>query len=299
MLAPIDKLNSRVNDIIQIVVTTACTLECSNCTQLLPFRRDYRHMSVDCFRLAVESLADWPGVIGIFGGNPCNHPKFPELMGILCEVIPDQRRRGLWSNDLLMHGELCAKVFFPDGRFNLNAHGIQTAAVKFKSFLPGKIIPGSEKGQASHAAILANFSDYGMMYDEWERAREACDINQKWSAAIVERAGRPFAYFCEVAAAIDGVRNENHGIPAVPGWWKETMDNAGFQEQVSKCCDRGCGVPLKIAGHMDNENTYDISSSWTPELQFTRGHRVAEVVTHHDIPGHVKENTDYMGVRNK
>lgn len=257
-------------------------------------------MSIECFRAAVESLRDWPGVIGIFGGNPCNHPKFPELCAILAEVIPDQPRRGLWSNDLLGHGDIAAKTFFPNGRFNLNAHGIQAAGAKLKSYLPGKLIPGSDSRQASHAAILADRRDFNLSDEDWIAAREACDINQKWSAAIVERFetgaahGMPFAYFCEVAAAMDGVRGENHGIPATPGWWRETMANEGFQGQVRQCCDRGCGVPLKMAGHMDNANTYDISPSWTKELQFTRGHRVAEVVTHSTMPGTVKENTDYM-----
>lgn len=300
MLAPIDKLRTRVNDIIQIVVTTACTLQCSNCTQLLPFRRDYRHMSLECFRLAVESLKDWPGVIGIFGGNPCNHPDFPQLCEILSDIIPDQRRRGLWSNDLLKYGDIAAKTFYPSGRFNLNAHGVTVAAEEIKLKLPGRLIPGSDARQAEHAAILADYHDFNLSPAEWEAARESCDINQKWSAAIVERfvseenAGRPFAYFCEVAAAIDGVRGENHGIPAVPGWWQETMANEGFQRQVSQCCDRGCGVPLKIQGHRDNEKVYDISPSWESELP---GQKQVAIQSHTEVPGTVKETTDYLRFR--
>ncbi len=203
----------------------------------------------------------------------------------------------------LAHGAIAEKTFYPHGRFNLNAHGIYGAGLKFKSFLPGKLIPGSDARQASHAAILADYRDFNLSEAEWIAKREACDINQKWSAAIVERFetgaahGMPFAYFCEVAASIDGVRGENHGIPATPGWWRETMANEGFQGQVRQCCDRGCGVPLKIAGHMDNENVYDISPSWAPQLEYARGHRVKDVSVHSTIPGTVKENTDYMGVR--
>ncbi|HXI98771.1 MAG TPA: radical SAM protein, partial [Gemmatimonadaceae bacterium] len=122
MLAPIDKLERGGNRIIQIEVTRICTLNCSNCTRLLPFRRDEKHMGVDVFREAVRSLADWPGVIGIFGGNPPCHPRFGDLMAILVEEIPDQRHRGLWANDLLKHGELVRDVFYPHGMFNLNAH---------------------------------------------------------------------------------------------------------------------------------------------------------------------------------
>lgn len=295
MLAPIDKLKSRVNDIIQIVVTTACTLQCSNCTQLLPFRKDYTHMSLECFREAVESLREWPGVIGIFGGNPCNHPKFPELCAILCEVIPEQHRRGLWSNDLLKHGEVARDTFYPRGRFNLNAHGIATAAVKMDIFLPSRLIPGSDRRHAEHAAILADYRDFGMTESQWIEAREKCDINQKWSGAIVERAGKPFAYFCEVAAAMDGVLNLNHGIPALPGWWKHDMEAMGFQDQVRKCCDKGCGVPLKMKGHADDAEVYDVSRTWAEAIGEPRGK--VGVNVHESLPGVVKENTDYMGAR--
>lgn len=294
MLAPIDKLNSRVNDIIQIVITTACTLRCSNCTQLLPFRQDYRHMSLDCFRLAVESLIEWPGVIGIFGGNPCNHPKFPEICEILCEVVPDQRRRGLWSNDLLGHGEIAKKTFFPDGRFNLNAHAIKGAAAGIMEHLPGKIIQNSMYQQAEHAAILTNYRDLGITPAEWATRREGCDINQKWSAAIVERDHLPYAYFCEVAAALDGVRGLNSGIPAVTGWWRRSIETEGFQNQIRTCCDAGCGVPLKFKGHQDNAETYDITPSWAEILP---QQKQVTVECHTTIPGTVKETTDYMKAR--
>lgn len=257
-------------------------------------------MSLECFRAAVESLVDWPGVIGIFGGNPCNHPKFPELCKILCEVIPDQPRRGLWSNDLLGHGEIARQTFFPSGRFNLNAHGIQAAATEIKLKLPGRLIPGSDVRQAEHAAILTSYQDLNLSQAEWDQAREACDINQKWSGAIVERfepgeeRGKPYAYFCEVAAALDGVRGQNHGILATPDWWRHGMEAMGFQNQIRNCCDAGCGVPLKFKGHADNEETYDVTPSWAVML---REQNQVKVRTHDHIPGTVAENTDYMQTR--
>jgi hypothetical protein len=295
MLAPIDKLKSKVNDIIQIIVTTACTLQCSNCTQLLPFRKDARHMSVECFREAVRSLNDWPGVIGIFGGNPCNHPKFPELCKILQEEIPDQWHRGLWSNDLRQHGEIARETFYPHGRFNLNAHGVKDAAFKIKNYLPGKIIVESEMKQAEHSTILANYRDLDVPEEDWRERRERCDINQKWSGAIAEREGKPYAYFCEVAAALDGIRATNHGIPATPGWWKLSIAAFEAAGQVSKCCDAGCGVPLRMKGHKDNEEIYDITPSWKEAVE--AGPQPSLIKIHDTIPARVAETTDYMGRR--
>ncbi len=253
-------------------------------------------MNLDCFREAVHSLNDWPGVIGIFGGNPCNHPKFPELCKILQEEIPDQRHRGLWSNDLLGHGAIARETFYPNGRFNLNAHGIAPAAQKIKEFLPGRIIAKSETEHAVHAAILGHYQEFGVTETQWDAARENCDINQKWSGAIAERGGEPFAYFCEVAAALDGVRGTNNGMRVFPGWWRQTIDGTAYQTQIKKCCNAGCAVPLRMKGHRDNEDTYDITPSWAAKLP-ERPRGPVKVQIHNEFPGSVAENTDYMLLR--
>lgn len=292
MLAPVDKIRNGGNDIIQIVVTRSCSIfTCSNCTQLLPFRKDVLHMSVDCFREAVRSLDGWPGVRAIFGGNPCNHPEFDKLCGILAEEVPDQRKRGLWTNDLLRHGAVAKETFWPHGRFNLNVHANSKAADAMREWLPGIPIYG-ESGAIHHAGMMLDRKDYNLSEGEWVSLRERCDINQKWSSGIYQGAdGRPYAYFCEVAGSLSGVRGENNGILATPGWWQKPMSE--FADQVRTCCDRGCGVPLKGRGHQDSEDTYDISPSWV-ELTTDRIGKAA-VQCHDERPAMVHENTDYIG----
>lgn len=293
MIAPTEK----ANDTIQIVISRSCDLYwCSNCTQLLPFRRDPVHMDPDVFRLALRSLAGWPGIRGIFGGNPCMHPQFPDLMRILCEEVPAQRQRGIWTNDLRAHGPLIREVFFPHGRFNLNAHANPQAAAGMDQYLPGKVIPTSRARASWHAPILLDWADLGLTPNEWIEAREACDINRSWSAAIFERAGAPFAYFCEVAGALDGIRGENHGIPAVPGWWKRSMD--GFGDQVAQCCDRGCGVPLRRLGHLDTDATYDYSTAFVPLIAGKLPSRHLLGVLHQRLEAPATDRpTDYQGLR--
>jgi hypothetical protein len=293
MKAPTEK----ANDTIQIVITRACDLLwCSNCTQLLPFRRDPVHMAPAVFREALRSLAGWPGIRGIFGGNPCLHPAFPALMDILVEEVPDQRQRGIWTNNLLTHGALVREVFYPHGRFNLNAHADRAAAGAIDRWLPGKLIPSSRARASWHAPILLDWRDVGLTAAEWETARETCDINQHWSAAIFERAGAPFAYFCEVAGALDGIRGENHGIPAVPGWWRQPM--AGFGDQVAACCDRGCGVPLRRLGHLDTAATYDYSVTWVPLIAGRLKPPRITGVLHGDLTAPATARpTDYQGLR--
>lgn len=296
MLAPIDKVERPGgNQYMQIEITTACNLMCSNCTRLLPFRKDVKHMTVDCFETAVRSLEGWPGKVCIFGGNPPAHPKFAELMNILVKYVPDQRRRGLWANNLLKHGQLIRDVFYPHGTFNLNAHADERAAAEIDRWLPGKLIESSRSRPAMHGPIAMDRRDYALTDAEWVALREACDINRNWSGIIVERSGKPYGYFCEVASSIDGVRSENHGMPALPGWWRSRMDAPEFENQVRQCCDRGCGVPLKLIGHNDREDTYDISPSWK-EIFGEPKH--VSLAVHDEVSAQKShETTDYMGLR--
>lgn len=294
MLAPLEKLEARKNDIIQIVLTRNCDVfNCSNCTQLLPFRKDAREMSLGCVEEALLSVAGWPGVAAAFGGNPCTHSRFPEVCALWQKHVPDQRRRGLWTNNLLRHGAVARETFHPRGRFNLNAHGNAAAAREMRRWLPGVPVFG-ESGRNHHAAMLLDYRDYGIAEAEWAVMRERCDINQKWSAGIYQGPdGKPYAYFCEVAGSLDGVRGECNGVPAVPGWWRQPMEH--FRRQVGACCDRGCGVPLRGTGHQDADAAYDVSPSWVDLTERRTGRVVVEA--HAARPAQVHESTDYIGHR--
>jgi hypothetical protein len=294
MKTPADKIapgaNPR-NDIIQIIVTNRCDLfTCSNCTQLLPFRADVRFMSVDVFRRALRSLDTWPGVRALFGGNPCSHPNFEELCSIMEEEVPNQAQRGLWTNNLLGKGAVAKRTFWPHGRFNLNVHEVSAAADYMREWLPGVPVLGENKA-SWHSPILMKWSDYGLSYEQWVSQRETCDINQRWSAAIAERRGEAYGYFCEVGAALDGIRGENHGVLAVPGWWKFGMGM--FHEQVRQCCDRGCGVPLRRKGSLDRADNYDVSPSWPTEVPMLSNPAVS-VKVHAEFPEGTEMATDYQ-----
>lgn len=301
MKAPIDKLESGATKIIQIVVTRNCDLFwCSNCTQLLPFRNgkanDPAYMSTEVFYEAVHSLQDWPGIVAMFGGNPCVHPKFEELCRIMEDLIPEQNRRGLWTNNLNGHGEIVRAVFWPDGVFNLNVHTDRRAEEDMRQWLPGINVLGV--GRPSwHSGILLNPKDLGVVGDEWVEKRERCEINQHWSAAVVERNGRAKAYFCEVASALDGVRGLDHGVPVTPGWWRWRMDR--FWPQVAGCCDAGCGVPLATKGHLDADRTYDHTESFDEAVARLRASRRLKLVRHGAMPETTDEVTDYQQQRTK
>jgi hypothetical protein len=292
MLAPIDKIERGGNDILQIEITRKCDLfNCSNCTRLLPFRKDNLEMSLEVFAEAVRSLDGWPGVVALFGGNPCTHSHFADICQILAKHVPPEKR-GLWTNHLRGHGSLCRQVF-AHGRLNLNAHGNAEAYAEMNRWFPGRVIPGTDTKPSWHAAILTSWRDLGLSEAEWVQAREACDINQRWSGIIQQRDSRAVAYFCEVAGSLDGATGERNGLPVYPGWWRERIP--AFASQIRNCCDGGCGVPLRFKGHLDQAGVYDVTRSWLPVAGEPRGD--IEIKVHESRNEVCRETTDYVRLR--
>lgn len=262
-------------EIICIDVTNRCDLQCSNCTRLLANQKRRWDMTLDNWRLALQSLEGYPGVIAMIGGNPCLHPQFEALCDIFVEEIPEQRQRGLWTNNVFKHQEVIARTF---GVYNLNPHGDRRGIESLKKLVT--MVPGIGyyEGQSHHAPLLTAIKDLepdeGRMWDAISR----CDINRNWSASIVQNAqGELRAYFCEVAASFDLARGEDHGKPLSPEWWcvpliygDDTKSVLG--EQVKHFCP-GCGAAARLQGRLDSEDTDDFTASNADIATRTRGKR--------------------------
>jgi hypothetical protein len=160
VLAPIDKVRRKGgNDILQIVITRKCDIfNCSECTQLLPFRKDPLEMSLECVEETLSCLRTWPGVLALFGGNPCMHSRFPEVCRLLEKYVPDQHKRGLWTNNVLKYGEVARSTFWPKGRFNLNVHGNEKAKEAIEKHLPGIKVWGTSP--SVHGSQLLDYRDW-------------------------------------------------------------------------------------------------------------------------------------------
>jgi hypothetical protein len=238
--------------IIDIEVTNACDLACSNCTRLLANQEKLWFISPENFRLALKSLEGYGGIIAMIGGNPCMHPKFKELCAIFAQEIPDRLQRGLWTNNPFKHEQLCQEIF---GTLNLNAHGEKRAQAPLTRMMEhgrgnGKVV-WTYMGNSLHAPLLTAVKDVYRDPDTmWEKISQ-CEINRDWSATIVpDRNGELKAYFCEVAASFDIARGGDNGLPVYPGWWRQDMQP--FAGQVKTFCP-GCGAPAKQKASKDCE----------------------------------------------
>ncbi len=81
-------------DVIQIEITNACVHQCANCTRLVGHAKKPFFMEMDFFKNAVDSLVDYPKMVGIMGGEPLLHPQFPEMAAYLKSKMPDKLRCG-------------------------------------------------------------------------------------------------------------------------------------------------------------------------------------------------------------
>jgi hypothetical protein len=262
--------------VICIDITNKCDLACSNCTRLLENQDAFWEMTLENFRTAVRSLTDFRGWIGILGGNPAMHRNFKEICEIFAEEIPEKERRGLWTNNIFKHSEIAERTF---GAFNLNPHG-DARGVESLQGLRRLGIGNYWEGHSSHSPLLTAVRDLFPEDEMWDRISK-CEINQGWSATIVQNKGKLRAYFCEVAAAFDLARGTDHGIEVTPGWWRRHISE--FEHQVKHFCP-GCGVPARLKGSLDVDeiDTYSKSNAdLAAKSAEKKKRRIREVDTRH------------------
>lgn len=228
--------------IIQIDITNACTHQCSNCTRFCGHHQKPFFMDFETFKKAVDSLADFPGMVGMMGGEPTLHPDFERLathFAARCgpqgklhnarEPIADFNihkmeklsdlhvKRGLWTSlgkKYYQHFELIQDVFEYQC---VNDH--QNAGL--------------------HQALLITRKELGIPDDEWIKLRDDCWIQKYWSASVTPKG----AFFCEVAGALDMLFDGPGGWPIEPGWWQRTPDQFGDQLQWCELCSAALNVP--------------------------------------------------------
>lgn len=273
----------RDQKIIQIDITNACPHRCSNCTRFCGHHRKPFMMDFPTFHKAVASLEDYPGMVGIMGGEPTLHPRFERFVRHArrrLKVHPDptaatvpidnlaeyrqlelsnpRQRLGLWTSlgpGYYRHYELIQETF----RYQcINDH----------------------RHSGQHQALLISRKDLNIPDAQWFPLRDACWIQNRWSAAITPKG----AFFCEVAAALDMLFNGPGGWSIEPGWWKRTPDQFGAQLQWCELCSAPLHVPFRMA----TDEIDDISPTLAQRLAAIRSPKYANGHTSIFMPSAVK-----------
>lgn len=210
--------------IIQIEITNACWLRCTNCTRFVGHHRKPYYMTKDFFADAIRSLEDFPGRVGMMGGEPTLHPDFEGLCQIMRELIPDRRRREFWTSGHKWdeYKDVILETFDPD-RIAYNDHT-------------------SLKGQHHPLMVAADdvIEDKELMW----RLIDNCWVQEQWSASINPKG----AFFCEVAAARDILMDGPGGWPVEKGWWRKVPKD--FKAQMEYSCTK-CSAAIPMKGQSD------------------------------------------------
>jgi hypothetical protein len=235
--------------VIQLWVTRMCDKACFGCTQGSNLRSKKAFISLEQFEQACITLSDYFGTVGVFGGNPCLHPQFPQLCDIMTKYIP-HRNRGLWANKLFGHGAIARATFNPR-RCNLNVHLDKDAWDEFKMDWPEAMPFGLEQDSRHGPPYVAMQDVIPSESERWSLISE-CDINRYWSAMVCVFRGELRGYFCEIAGSQAMLHEDEPdypdlGVPVERGWWKRPM--ADYADQVRWHC-HACGVPLRGFGEL-------------------------------------------------
>lgn len=281
MVAPYQSRKGIWRDgILQIWITRACDKACFGCTQGSQLRGHTPKMSVEQFEVACQSLEDYFGVVGVFGGNPATHPQFHEICEVMKQYIPWEQR-GLWCNNPLGKGVIMRETFNP-AYSNLNVHLDATAYQEFKRDWP-ESKPFGLDSDSRHSPPWVAMQD--VIEDESERwdLIANCDINKRWSALIGVFRGELRAWFCEIAGA-QSMLHQNEpdypdtGLAVEPNWWRQSIHS--YAHQIDHHC-HGCGIPLRGYGALATNESGAEQVSATHEAIFKtkRPQRLVQLVT--------------------
>lgn len=281
--------------VMQVQITRTCNLSCTNCTQGSNLGGKARIATLEQIEQMLISVQDYFGVVAIYGGNPCTHPKFPEVCELVRKHI-DFDHRGLFTNDFMGHGKIISETFNPN-RCNLNAHGVLSAYSEMVRDFPQS---GMQKGikDSRHSPPWVALKDIeDLTLDQKERLIEQCDINAYWSAMTCVVRDEAVGFFCEIAGA-QAMLHENDldypnlGVPLVKDWWKQPIEH--FKEQIDKHCYE-CGIPLRGKGDLGFGTNEYVSKTHLPiyTLKDPRNKNIHIVTKVEELNGTLHRATDY------
>ncbi len=219
-------------DTIQIEITNACHINCSNCTRFCGHHRKPYMMEMSLFKRCVDSMVEYPRMTGVMGGEPLLHPNFEEMCDYLhSKIEPD--RCGLWTS-------------LPPGKEQYREAICRTFGHVF--------INDHSRPDIWHVPVLVAAEEVMGDKDLMWYLIDHCWIQNCWSACMNPHG----AWFCEIAGSMSMLFNagKDRGWPIEPGWWKRTPKD--FVKQMEFFCPK-CGGAMPLFQRPSVDGVDDIS----------------------------------------
>jgi hypothetical protein len=216
----------REKDIVQVEITNACTHECTNCSRFVGHYKKPYFMDLEMVEQAILSVLDFPGKIGIMGGEPTLHPQFAEICSMMRKLVPPEKRTLMTAGyNWEKYQTVIKKTFGEDVVYNNHSDLTQ-----------------------KHHPMLLSISD---VIDDPDYAKDSvaqCWVDQRWAASINPKG----CFFCEVAAAMDVLFEGPGGHPIEKSWWEK--DPSEFMSQRERYCYQ-CGASFPFPpGTLQQQN---------------------------------------------
>lgn len=284
--------------IIEIDITNACDKRCSNCTRLCGHHPKPFFMDFDTFKRAVDSLDGYQGIRSMMGGEPTLHPEFERFIRYLGSKFPKRENPLVYpQKDFIkkIHQiELENFQMIDDGveRIDIVGAGMFSnmgATYKKHYEIISDILPfqglNDHLNPIYHQPAMITRKELGIPDEEWIPMRDACWIQNEWSAGITPKG----CFFCEVAGVLDMLLDGPGGWPIEPGWWKRTPEQ--FGDQLHWC--EFCGFALNTFTRDSAEEIDDMSPEWYERLKKLKSPKLASgranVIQIHD--GRIAESS--------
>jgi len=234
--------------IVEIDVTTRCNFQCSGCTRMIG-HVPVRDMDLDTFERAVDSVADYPRMISLIGGEPLLWPHFDAATDYLVTKTATAPRRSGFHAPV------------PDlTRFLLDNYGNLRVKRGLFTSLPPNTIRHWAKILESYQYIGFNTHENAGLHQQFlvagnelpiprkQRLRmiQDCWVNKYWSCSITPQGCWPCEIMGTLAHAFDGP-GPKQGWPIERGWWRRPPSDWGNMLEWCEICGAALDVPRLLA----------------------------------------------------
>lgn len=196
-----------------IDVNNVCAHQCIYCIKgIRHLRPDHLfQLTVDEIRTALETLADFPGKVGITGGEPLNHPDIEGMFRAVRDIIPRQKAMIFTSSPKhKIYKTLIDETF---GEVYINMHDDEQREI------------------CLHQPLLLAVGDMVHDLNILNALIDQCWCDRMWSPVVSKKG----AFFCDCCVGIDMMLDMEGGWPVEKGWWKR-MDTSDQRDRYCHLC---------------------------------------------------------------